>query len=352
VLVVDEVSMMDEPFFVYMEKALRSLRPKHHNKPFGGVQLVFFGDFFQLPPVNKPSPSYNPRDRETSTKYLFECQLWQTAIKTHVQLTTVFRQEQREFQQLLELVRYGQCPPSVTQTLRNTQPPPADAPIKYTKLYGKRVDVNFENTERLKQCPGKIVTLKLKFDIVRPDTTETYTNLGVDRTQAAISSVVKNLQVEHSTDLKIGAQVMLVANMLEVGLGNGSRGVVGGFQNSTSFPIVDFQKIKNLIILPHTWRVSQQKYDVLVVGVPLRLAYALTIHKSQGQSIDGLFVETDGMWEYGQCYTALSRATSLATLQVANFDAGRVKAHPAVIKFYKQKFGSALANRKRKLEAK
>lgn len=337
VLVIDEVSMLSPELFAYLNgcaQASASSKAKAQ-LPMGGLQVVFVGDFAQLPPVR------GARDAPSPFDFAFELPLWRELFTpdNHVQLVEVFRQRDKAFVAILNEMRMGRCSAETARVFSgiSQQMRKDPGPIRPTELHGRRNDVNSENNRQLGRLAGASVTfiVSLRFaDGKQPG--------SAPQLQRVRERVLKDMQVEDVTVLKVGAQVMLLCNKDTAGgLGNGSRGVVVGFDADTNFPYVDFADQKKVLVEPHVWEVDLGKTSsgkVHVLGIPLRLAYALTIHKSQGQSIDVLSVSCGagkgGMWEYGQCYTAISRATTLDTLMVKGFLPDHVRVHPKVVTFY------------------
>lgn len=160
---------------------------------------------------------------------------------------------------------------------------------------------------------------------------EPFTSLELAKYERDIS---KSLPVNSILELKEKALVMLVTNLCpEMGLANGSCGEVESF-DSDGWPTVKFASA-TVKVRPYEWVVQLARGKMTASALPLKLAYAITIHKSQGQTIDKLFVDLANVWEYGQAYTSLSRAKSMQQLVVSNFTKECVKAHPKVLAFYK-----------------
>ena len=146
----------------------------------------------------------------------------------------------------------------------------------------------------------------------------------------------KNCNAPEVLNLCVGAQVMLLYNMdLLDGLVNGSRGVVTSFIGDV--PIVKFLNGRELVIDHHIWEVSENDEKIMrMVQIPLKLAYALTIHRSQGCSLDCAEIDLSNTFDYGQSYVALSRVKNLSGLTILGIDFDKIKAHPKAIEFYKK----------------
>jgi ATP-dependent DNA helicase PIF1 len=322
VLVIDEVSMLDPVLFAYLDKHARKSR-NESKSAFGGVQLVLIGDYFQLPPVSK---DHDP----TKPEFVFEMDLYKNMGFFNVELTQVFRQKDKKFVALLQAMRQGQLTEAhirqIEHIMKNPPPPETEKGIRYTKLYGRRADVASTNHRELQKVAGKSTMYRVAFDFVE-------SNISSSDQQKMQTQILKNLPVDPVLEVRIGAQVMLLANLdVEAGLANGSRGVVLEFVDG--YPVVQFDEFKACIRL-HEWEIKPRRgVKVIVRAVPLKLAYAITMHKSQGQSINMLEIDVACLWECGQCYTAFSRATSLDTLRVIGFKPEAVITHPKVKEFY------------------
>lgn len=322
-LIIDEISMLHPDLFLYLNT--QAQRTRHNTLPFGGIQLIVVGDFFQLPPVHKgPRPD---------VEFVFELDLWNTIFHSKdsliIELTEVFRQRDREFISMLERIRRGKCSLADSHTLsaRNSQ-----CQNDYTKLFGRCKTVDERNTKELQRLPGDYHNYAISFTWEAASNKSEFSE--AEKKKYTHQTIV-NLPIGARLSLKKKARVMMVANVCtEAGLANGSRGFVESFDPDDHLPIVQFDKIK-VKVRTYEWVVQLGTRGKVVVScLPLKLAYAITIHKSQGQSIDGLEVNLANVWEFGQAYTSLSRAKSLERLVVKNFTTTCVKAHPKVIKYY------------------
>jgi ATP-dependent DNA helicase PIF1 len=329
-LVVDEISMMTPELLEKLNEIGKAIRKD--KRPFGGIQLLFVGDFFQLPPVAKGSDA----------QFAFESPLWGELIDLTVMLTTISRQKEPEFQQLLGEARIGKLSKFSADIIRSRMISWADQEIKPTLLYSRRADVDRINSENLKALkePHRVYHASISFGSKAPK------HLSRDSTE--IQEATKRLDNDASyvpeLEIAVGAQVMLVANVsMETGLVNGSRGVVVGFTESSEgedvtkimkLPLVKFRGGQVAAIEPHSWSLGDMEH-VFRTQIPLRLAYAITCHKAQGATLDCALIDIGPTtFEYGQAYVALSRVKSLESLYIHSFDPKVVKAHPKVAAFY------------------
>lgn len=321
VLVIDEISMIDAELFDKVEFIARKL--KDPSKPFGGIQLLVAGDFFQLPPVK--------RSGENKT-FAFNSSRWNECFDLQMELTHVFRQADTEFVGMLNELRRGICTPETHRKLlrAGTCVPSTDTGIIPTLLYPLRRDVDRENEQRLEELKKTIVTF-------------------VARDTGKIEALEKG-RPEKMIMLAVGAQVMLVKNLDQgLKLVNGSRGVVVGFTTQVDknvtvkisegggFPVVRFLSGMEKVITEESWSVMEGEVEVAArIQIPLILAWASTIHKCQGMTLDCIQSDLSASFEDGMVYVALSRAKTLEGLYVTGFNPYAVRAHPQVVEFYEQ----------------
>lgn len=315
-LIIDEVSMLSPVLFDKLEEIARRVR--QIDKPFGGIQLIVSGDFLQLPCVG-------------SDDFCFESKQWNHCIPNVVYLTEIIRQKDISFQTCLNNVRVGLIS-SDTRELLNSRlnvELKNDFGIKPTKLYSTNESVDYINNKEL--------------DILaesNPDffeyNMETHLSPGVKNGEYTIEKYKKNCNAPDTIQLCVGAQVMLLYNMdLDGGLVNGSRGVIKDFIGDT--PIVKFLNGREVVIDHHVWDVEENGRKVLrVIQIPLKLAYAITIHKSQGCSLDYAELDLSNIFEYGQAYVGLSRVKNINGLTILGIDFDKIKANPKAVKFYQK----------------
>ncbi|OQE07222.1 hypothetical protein PENVUL_c014G03312 [Penicillium vulpinum] len=362
VLVVDEVSMVDGDLFDKLEEIARRIR--NNGRPFGGIQLVVTGDFFQLPPV--------PDGGNREAKFAFAAASWTTCIQHTVLLTNIFRQRDPEFADMLNEMRLGKITPRTIEAFRRlSRPLDVKDQIEATELFPTRAEVDGANSARMGRLSGEI----MKFNAV---------DSGTIQDPQHRDRLLANCMAPPVIQLKKGAQVMLIKNM-ENSLVNGSIGKVVAFmsedyfdsykENDTNFtndatasddeqahrarkklkpmgykeapasmarkwPLVSFLQPdgseRHLLCQPETWKIELPNGEVQAQRqqVPLILAWALSIHKAQGQTLQRVKVDLGRVFEKGQAYVALSRAVSQEGLQVTRFEPRKVMVHPKVVEFY------------------
>ena len=333
ILVVDEVSMMSQKLFELLDAIGKAIRKD--SRPFGGIQLIFSGDFYQLPPVGD-------KDELESTKFCFESMLWsQTFSKeNHIQLTKIFRQSDPIYQKILNQIREGRLKRSANETLLHSvgREIPDKLDIRPTKLFPTRNKVDQVNTREMNGLNTEEREFKLKY---HSDLEMTATELlkrrqfTKEQIQTELLYLKGNLRCDEVVKLKIGSQVMCIVNIeLDNGatLCNGSQGIITRLSEQ-GLPVVKFGTFETVMGY-HVWP-SENIPGIGVSQLPLILAWALTIHKAQGATLDIAEIDAgSGIFECGQTYVALSRVKSLEGLYLTSFDASKIKVSRKVQEFY------------------
>ncbi len=362
-LLIDEISMLEGGFFDKLESVARRVRGDE--RPFGGIQLILCGDFLQLPPVVKAGEGVQSTLPGGGPVFAFEAESWEecvggdfddsggSAAGCTVELGTVFRQKDDVFVSLLDQLRRGECPPSSLALLRTCAERDLDSlaeadGIRPTSLLTHKKEVDEMNARELGRLAGQAVAYNAKDS----SASSGGGTLGSTHLEQLASSCPARARLE----LKIGAQVILLRNLnVATGLANGSRGVVVRFGASPQKPpVVRFLNGQEVTITPVSWSTLGPSGVVLASReqLPLDLAWALSVHKSQGMTLDRARVHLEKAFEYGQAYVALSRLRSLEGLQlVGAVDPRKIKAHPRVIQFYEGLGQRNLEKHQRKQEA-
>lgn len=312
-LIIDEISMIDGKYFEKIEAVARFIRKSE--KPFGGIQLILCGDFLQLPPVAK----FDKNSKEQA-RFCFETPVWEKCIELSYELKQVHRQKDLSFVKILNYIRIGHVTQDITDTLLATSRQKIEANgILATQLCSHTKDANSINESKLDALTGETKTFEAQ------DSDINMKKL-LDLQVPAPGTLV----------LKIGAQVMLLKNInLSAGLVNGARGVVVKYVDG--FPVVKFKNNKLFAAKPEKWAIKTPGGIIVTrKQVPLKLAWAFSIHKSQGLTLDCVEMSLSKVFEAGQAYVALSRAQSLDSLRVLDFDPKQVWANTNVLQFYKQ----------------
>lgn len=324
ILVIDEVSMLTPELLEKLDSIAKTLR--RCALPMGGIQMVFVGDFYQLPPVNK--------DKEKETQFVFESPLWYEIVKETIQLTQILRQDDPIFQHILQEARKGELSEESLQILQKRQDRSwQQLQIKPTLLFTRRAEVDNINDRNLRALQGQRYTYKAKTEFSPIQSTSGLTESSPE-VKKAIEKMDRDSPYMAELTLTQGAQVMLLTNLdHEAELVNGSRGVVVGFEPNGA-PLVQFRRGVPMSITPTTWE-SEDMDGVLRKQIPLRLAYAITIHKAQGATLDCALIDIGtNTFEYGQAYVALSRVKNLESLYIWDVEPTAFKTHPKVKEFY------------------
>jgi ATP-dependent DNA helicase PIF1 len=324
-LVIDEISMMTAELLDKLNQLAKKIRG--NNKPFGGIQILLVADFHQLPPVCK-------NENKQSKIFAFESDCWNELIKCSIELTIIQRQKDKFFQKVLQEARIGQLSKESCELLESRQGLDwKDNKIRPTLLFPRRAEVDMINDANFRELSGKKYqyNAKLLYDGKVPQ--------GFTENDERFIQLLQRFDSEapytKDLELMLNAQVMLVANVnRDEGLVNGSRGVVVGFCPASNLPIVEFINGITKTIGSHSW--ALEDYDFISrAQIPLKLAYALTIHKCQGASVDSSLVDIgSGIFEFGQAYVALSRCRSIEGLYVYDFNPNSFKVHTKVKEFY------------------
>lgn len=341
VLIIDEVSMLSMKIFDVLNRVGQTVR-KNFSMPFGGIQLVFIGDFFQLPPVGRFT------EPET-TMFCFQSAAWGATFskENHIQLKTLYRQKDPTYIKVLDEVRQGVISPESVEILNKRTLVKPD--VKPTKLFPINADAERVNQIMYMkiQEPEHVFSLKRKYGLrtfvevgtpIQPAVIQRCQELTKDDVEHQMDLFTEGCKLTPELRLKKGAFVMCLANLdVDGGICNGSQGVVVDFVPclEAMCPVVKFLNGIQMRILPKMY----QHGDYPTFGleqIPLRLAWAFTIHKSQGITLD--IAEMDlgsNVFEYGQSYVGLSRVRNLEGLYLSNFDPRKIKTNPTVAEFYK-----------------
>ena len=339
ILIVDEISMMSYKMFELMELTARKARK--NNKLFGGIQIVFSGDFFQLPPVGD-------NDDPTSKQFCFESQLFNEVFikENQIQFTKIFRQKDPVYSKILNKLRVGIITKSSLVKLNecvNKVLPIGTDNVRPTIILPLKSPVERINNESLRLLSGKEQHFHLKHERVLDD------DLTVKQKAKLINVTKQNIDMEFihleksincqkQITLKVGAQVMCIVNIdmdnKDTPICNGSQGIITHFHRESGCPVVKFNNGNLRTISYHSW-VSENIPCVSIQQIPLILAWAVTIHKVQGATIDLAEIDIgSGIFECGQSYVALSRVTNIEGLYLKSFDPSKIKINSKVQKFY------------------
>ena len=346
ILICDEVSMMSTKMIEILDEIAKIIRC--NNKPFGGMQVIFTGDFYQLPPVG----TYG----EPSTElFCFESEKWNQifTISNHIELTTMFRQTDPVYIDILLQIREGKLSEENKRVLqkyvKREYIPEEHNNCTPTKLFAVRAKSDYVNNMMF----SKLETQEYTFAFIQRTNCNVYLDnnkiipvqliekcqkLSPAEINYEIEQLVNNTNCNKTLSLKVGSVVMCTANIeMEVGICYGSQGIVINMLKNGIEPEIPVVRFSNGIIrqmYPHY--IQSEEYPTIAIGqYPLSLAWAITIHKIQGATLS--LAEMDigqSIFEYGQTYVALSRIQSLHGLYLSAFHPQKIKANPKVIQFY------------------
>lgn len=326
ILVVDEVSMLSLKLFRLLNEIGKIIR--QNNRPFGGIQLVFSGDFFQLPPVG------NDND-EDSQKFCFECEEWNEVFDPlrQVQLQKIFRQQHLAFTKILNQIRVGRVTQRTIDYLGSIvgREYENNLVVAPTKLFATRKKVDALNKQKMDELTGVQKDYQITSHIMAQS------KYSPKECEDELTYLLRSVNCSNTLSLKVGASVMCVVNVKSVTgtlmLWNGSQGIVTGFDDG-DLPIVHFNNGLIRTMNYHTWESDKIEY-VSVSQIPLILSWAMTIHKCQGTTLDAAEIDAGGdIFEHGQTYVALSRVKSLEGLYLSDFDAFKIQVNVAAAEYY------------------
>lgn len=340
VLIIDEISMMSLKLFNNLYEIAQVIRK--NKQPFGGIQIIFSGDFYQLPPIGM-------NDNIESQSYCFESEYWNTCfVNNEIQLITIFRQTDTVYSTILNEIRKGKIKRKSVELLNgHINKVNTDSFITMpTKLYPIKYKVDNINKSHMESLEGIEYVYPLKY-VNQPLLELSNANKEVRKrfsdkdAQYEMDFLASNVMCEKSIKLKKGAQVMYIVNKQDknedqIELCNGSQGIVDSFEPFTRLPIVLFNNGIKITVNPHTWQ-SEKIPGIGVSQIPLILSWAITIHKSQGCTLECAEVDVGhNIFECGQTYVALSRVKSLDGLYLTAFDVNKIKINKKVQDYYEQ----------------
>lgn len=301
VLIIDEISMLSSRLFDSVERVCRAM--KRSEEPFGGMQVIMSGDFFQLPPISRESGE---------TEFIHKSEAWRKIDVRVCYLDEQFRHNDSSLEKILNEMRSGSVSSETREVLKEAANKNFADNIAPTKLYTHNIDVDAENDRELDKLPGKSRAYEM----------------SSKGKSSIVESLKKGILATETLRLKKNAVVMFIKNSFDEGYVNGTLGLVEDFDNNGA-PIVRTFSGRKIFVTPAEWTIEEEgKVLARVEQLPLRLAWAITVHKSQGMSLDAAEIDLSRAFAPGQGYVALSRLRSLAGLALRGFNDTALEMHP------------------------
>lgn len=312
VLIIDEVSMLSANVLGMVDVVCREVRGR--DEPFGGVQVILVGDFFQLPPIEKGgSDMFGAPNPSGEKNFAYRSPVWEKMRAIVCYLHEQHRQEDDTYLEILTAIRNGTVSASHHALLNKRKIEKSSDTA--TQLFSHNMDVDRINDAELAKLPGN-------------PRTYTMTSRGAP---PLIEQLKRGCLSPEFLSLKIGARVMFTKNNFEEGYVNGTLGIVESF--SEAGPVVKTRSGKVITVTALEWNVEDSgKILAKITQLPLRLAWAITVHKSQGMSLDAAHMDLSRAFEYGQGYVALSRVRTLSGVSLVGINERALQVHPAIAK--------------------
>ncbi len=303
VLIIEEISMLSSATFEMADKVCREVR--RSESPFGGLTLVLVGDFFQLPPVS--------RGREV--EFAYASPTWRELNLLTCYLTEQYRQDDSEFLGVLSAIRSGEVEQMHHERLMTRHTSQSALPPDTPKLFSHNNDVDRINADELAKLSSKAKKFQMS-------------SKGKD---SLVEGLKRGCLSPEVLELKEGAAVMFTKNSPQGRFVNGTLGVVVDF-DAAGLPIVETKQGLRITTEPMEWQVQVEgKVRASISQIPLRLSYAMTVHKSQGMSMDAAIMDLSKAFEYGQGYVALSRVRRLSGVYLTGLNQRALEVHPNIM---------------------
>jgi len=315
ILIIEEISMLSAATFEMADKICREVRRAQHqigfgagrvDKPFGGLTVILVGDFFQLPPVS--------RDRKI--EFAYASPIWRELNLITCYIVEQYRQDDVEFLEMLSAIRSGRVGKLHREQLKTRNKGSEELPPDIPKLFSHNADVDRINAGELEKIPGKVKKFHMS-------------SKGKD---LLVEGLKRGCLSPEVLELKEGAAVMFTKNSPQGKFVNGTLGVVADWSFEGS-PIVKIKNGARITTEQMEWQLEEQgKVRASISQIPLRLAYAMTVHKSQGMSMDAAVIDLSKAFEYGQGYVALSRVRRLEGVYLIGLNERALEVHPDILR--------------------
>ncbi len=341
VLIIDEISMLDAKRIDMVEWVCRHF--KRNERPFGGIQVILSGDFFQLSPVEKIQNNtfqknrgntgendnenyeekevqlgfFEEEENEIKSNMVVHSRAWRTLRPVVCYLSEQWRQEDDLFTEILNAIRADNLSDKHYKNIEARLDVKFPLGVEPTRLYTHNIDVDIINKNHLDKLGGA----------------ERIFEMEGSGTPFLVETLKKGCLAPAILYLKIGAEVMFLKNNFEKGYVNGTRGKVYNFL-SDGTPIIKLSNRTEVSVIPEEWIIEENgKKKAFISQLPLRLAWAITIHKSQGMSLDRAEIDLSKTFAYGMGYVALSRVRTLSGVRLVGFNREALKVDPKVLEF-------------------
>ncbi len=309
VLIIDEISMLHDYRLDMIDEVARKVR--RDDRPFGGIQVILCGDFFQLPPVN--------RNDGRQGSFVVNAEVWEEFDPVICYLQEQHRQDDDDFLEILNAMRAGDVRRHHAEKLLER----VDAPLEQheaTELHTVNIDVDRINEQRLNGLEAG---------------EESY-EMATTGKESYVETLKRSCLAQEVLVLKKGALVMCIKNSAEKRVANGTLGTVIDFEKSTRYPIVNLHSGRTLTMTPETWELRDgDKKRASITQIPLRLAWAITVHKSQGMTLDAARIDLRRAFVEGMGYVALSRVRNLQNLSLVGINRMALQISPEALEIDK-----------------
>ncbi len=299
VLIIDEISMLEAKTFAMVDLVCQQIFQT--KQPFGGLQVVVVGDFFQLPPIGREA------------EFAFKSIAWEKSNFAVCYLTEQYRQDDTDFLTMLSAIRTNSFNDKHLENIKNRVIAIDKSPKDITRIFSHNMDVDRVNSQELGYLPGK------------PE----FFYMFARGQRNFVDNLKKGCLSPETLELKKDACVMFTKNNIKEGFVNGTIGKVIGFSKDKNYPVIKIISGQQIEVSPMEWTVEEHgEIKARIAQVPLRLAWAITIHKSQGMSLDGAVIDLQKTFEFGQGYVALSRVRRLSGLYLLGYNQKAFLTHP------------------------